>query len=68
MAEGVERNIIDGLGELIRRSVACYEGERTFPSASPDRMDDRINFYAQRVKLLREIREQLENELGKPIP
>lgn len=62
------QNIIQsGLSYLITKTLASHESERHYPCADPDKMDDKIKATGERVKTLRRLREEFENEMAKPI-
>jgi len=56
--------VIVGLTILIRDTLAAHEGERSRPSMTPDAMDFYIGETGARVKKLRQLREDFENEMS----
>ena len=57
--------VVAGLTVLIRTTLAAHERERSLPSRSPDEMDHFIGQTGERVKLLRRLREEFENEMAR---
>jgi hypothetical protein len=60
-----EANVVDNLSALIGDALVALEAERTHPRHESDRMDDTIKFYERRVKALRVIRQQFEDEMAR---
>ena len=58
---------VSAISVLIRGTLQDHESERHYPGSNPDRMDDRIKATGERVKVLRAVREALENEMAKPV-
>lgn len=61
------KEIVDGLSDLIAASLKTREAQRHFPVADADKMDAIIKFEGTRVRVLRDIRERLENEMARPM-
>lgn len=61
----LEDNVAHGLGLLMRAALVSLESERVHPTSNADVMDARIAFYSERVSVLRELRENFENEMAK---
>lgn len=61
-------NIVAGMSELIMQDLQRYESERAHPSADVDRMDEKINFFHQRVCRLRYLREEFEKVMAQVAP
>lgn len=61
------QEITNGISTLITATLQSHENERHFPGFDPDKMDDKIKATGERVKTLRRLREEFENEMAKPI-
>lgn len=59
--------LINMVSQQIARALGSQRGEEYFPSSDPDLRDDKIVACKRRVQTLRTIREQLEDELSKPL-
>lgn len=57
-----KQQIIDKLSKEIGKALISCEYHRHEQGTNPDKTDANISSYAERVKVLRKIREQLENE------
>lgn len=54
---------IYALSDLITEAGTQYSREATHPSFDADRMDTRLKFFSERLKRLRELRQQFEDEM-----
>lgn len=57
-----QQEIINKLNLEISQALACCEYNRNEQGGDVDKIDAHISSYTTRVKLLRDIRNQLENE------
>lgn len=60
-------DIVTQISRLISESLRGYANEASYPSSNADRMDDTLNFYKERTKTLRRLREEFENEMARVI-
>lgn len=56
------------ISALIMQAERSMKMEQTSPGFDPDRMDDKIKHYADRVEKLRDIRENFETIMNTPSP
>lgn len=60
--------VVTALSALIMQAERACKAEQTFPGFDPDKMDDKIKHYADRVEKLRDLREQFESLINTPAP
>lgn len=60
-------DISDKLTSLILETLIVQRREECHPSGDPDRMDDKIANCKRRVRFLRDVREQFEDEMSKEL-
>lgn len=61
-----ELHIINCVTQEIATHLTACEMERSYPSNSADEMDDKIKKHVDAAKVLRDIRNQLENLFSLP--
>ncbi len=57
----------NGFTVLIVETLILKRREEYFPGSDPDKMDNRISACHNRVKLLRKMRDEYEDEMSKPL-
>lgn len=60
--------VLLALDSIIKESLELQGREEVCPSRDPDKMDDTIKFYKERVIVVRSLRESFENEMARCVP
>jgi hypothetical protein len=55
--------ITEAISAQIHEDLAQYDSESRYPQSDPDRMDDRLKHFRNRVALLRELRQRVEDAM-----
>jgi hypothetical protein len=67
MSAANQMSVISGISQEIWEARIALEEERYFPGFNPDKMDEKIKRYNDRVSRLLHIRNELEEEFTTPI-
>ena len=65
MFDEAKENVVNGLTQLIASTLRSHEHERAMPTRTADAMDHYIGATGERVKKLRQLREEFENEMAR---
>ena len=55
--------VTEAISAQIHEDLAQYDSEARYPQSDPDRMDDRLAHFRNRVAVLRELRQKIEDAM-----